>query len=166
MIVFTNNTKKKNIWEVFLSLNDSIKILPYMVKDHCKIEDLLDELEEKSKNEDFDELIDVFYEFEWTLEKHVFTEEKAVFTCYNPSDVSEGYKMLPKLTEHHNFILNKLNIWRDNIRKRKPLNDVYSLKEYLKNHREFEEEEFYPRLDKELSEKEKNRIISKISEIV
>lgn len=147
-------------------LNDSMKILPLMVKDHRKIEELLDELEEKSKDKDFDELNYVFNEFEWTLEKHVFTEEKAVFTCYNPVDVSEGYKMLPKLTEHHNYILNKLEIWRDNIRKRKPLQDVYSFKEFLKDHREFEEEEFYPRLDKELDEKQKNRLISKINEIV
>ena len=98
-----------------------------MIRDHCKIENLLDKLEQSSR-EDFDKLKKAFYAFEWNLEKHVFLEEKVVFTTYNPDDVSEGYKMLPKLTEQHNYILNTLKNWRNEIRHRTIIRDVYMLK--------------------------------------
>lgn len=56
----------------------STNILNLMVKDHRKIEDLLNNLEEKN-NEDFDPMQKAFNKFEWELEKHIFTEEKAIF---------------------------------------------------------------------------------------
>jgi len=136
-----------------------------MVKDHCKIEKLIDDLEKKSKM-DFDAMQESFNKFEWELEKHIFTEEKAIFTNYSPEDVTEGYRMLPELTEQHNFIVNKLNNWRDDIRRRKMLTDVYSFKEFLVNHRRFEEEKVYPRLDQSLSDEEKRHIVAKINEMV
>ena len=89
-----------------------------MVKDHNKIEKLLNNLEEKN-NENFDSMRTAFNKFEWELEKHIFTEEKAIFTSYHPEDINEGYKMLPELTKQHNFILNKLNNWREDIRNKR-----------------------------------------------
>jgi len=106
---------------------EKISLLSLMIKDHCKIEELIDELEEKSK-QDFDSMLKAFNKFEWELEKHIFTEEKAIFTDYNPDDVSEGYKMLPELTEQHNYIINTLNNWRDDIKNHRNLKDVYSFK--------------------------------------
>ena len=95
-------------------------ILPKMVKDHCKIEQLLNDLEEKV-DEDYESMKDCFNKFEWELEKHLFTEEKAIFTLYNPEEISEGYKMLPELTKQHNVIINQLNNWRDEIRKKQKI---------------------------------------------
>ena len=79
-----------------------------MIKDHSKIEKLINNLEEKTK-EDFESMVKAFNKFEWELEKHIFIEEKAIFTSYNPKDVIEGYKMLPELTKQHNYIINTLN---------------------------------------------------------
>lgn len=146
-------------------MSESISILELMIKDHCKIEELINELEKKSK-EDFESMRKAFNNFEWELEKHIFTEEKAIFTSYNPEDVAEGYKMLPELTKHHNFIINTLNNWRDDIRKRRMLRDVNSFKEFIIRHKNFEEEKVYPQLDEALPEDEKRQIVTKINEIV
>ena len=146
-------------------MSESISILELMVKDHCKIENLINDLEEKSK-EDFDSMKKSFNKFEWELEKHIFTEEKAIFTSYNPEDVTEGYEMLPELTKQHNYIINTLNNWRDDVRKRRMIRDVYSFKEFIIKHKSFEEEKVYPKLDESLPEYEKRHIVAKINEIV
>lgn len=140
-------------------------ILTKMVKDHCKIEKLLSDLEEKL-DDDYSEMRKAFHKFEWELEKHLFTEEKAIFTMYSPEEVSEGYNMLPKLTEQHNFIVNQLNNWRQEIRKKQKISGIYDFKNYLTEHRIFEEKEVYPKLDQTLSDEEKHFIINRINELV
>jgi len=146
-------------------MNKSTNIFKFMVKDHYKIEKLINQLEEKN-NEDFDSMNKAFKDFEWELEKHIFTEEKAIFTSYNPENTSEGYKMLPELTKQHNFIINKLNNWRKDIRNKRMISDIYSFKIYLIRHKNFEEEKVYPMLDQFLTEDEKRHIESKINEFV
>jgi hypothetical protein len=146
-------------------MSEQISILSLMIKDHSKLDDLIKKLEESTK-QDFESMKKAFIKFEWELEKHIFTEEKAIFTSYNPEDVAEGYKMLPELTKQHNYIVNKLNNWREDIRKKRVLTDVYSFKEFLDNHRQFEEEKVYPKLDEFLSEDDKRHIVAKINEMI
>ena len=59
-------------------MNESNKITAVMVRDHCKIKNLLDDFEEKTK-QDHKEMVKSFHKFEWELEKHLFVEEKAIF---------------------------------------------------------------------------------------
>ena len=143
----------------------STKIKDLMVKDHRKIVDLLSDVE-KNLNSDFKIMIGVLDKFNWELEKHIFTEEKAIFTSYNPEDVIEGYKMLPELTKQHNYIINTLNNWRDDIHKKRILSDVSSIKEFIIRHKDFEEQKVYPKLDEGLKEEEKKKIVAKINEIM
>jgi hemerythrin superfamily protein len=145
-------------------MSEKNSILELMIRDHCKIEELINDLEKNSKF-NFDSIKKSFNKFEWELEKHIFTEEKAIFTAYNPEDVSEGYKMLPELTKQHNFIINTLKNWRDDVRRRRMIRDVYSFKEFIIKHKNFEEEKVYPKLDESLPEDEKQQIIAKINEI-
>jgi hemerythrin-like domain-containing protein len=146
-------------------MSKSAKILSLMIKDHCKIEELINDLEEKNKK-DFDSMSKSFNRFEWKLEKHIFIEEKAIFTSYKPDNVIEGFKMLPELTNQHNFILNTINNWRDDLRKKRSISNIYSFKEFLIKHKTYEEKEVYPKLDQSLSEHEKKHIIAKINEII
>ena len=146
-------------------MNGETSILKIMIRDHCKIENLINKLEEATK-EDFELMAQAFNKFEWELEKHIFTEEKAIFTSYNPEDVIEGYKMLPELTKQHNYIVNTLNNWRDDIRKKRILSDISSFKEFINRHKNFEEEKVYPKLDEGLNEEQKRKIVSKINEIM
>ena len=129
-------------------------ILNKMIKDHCKIEKLLDELE-KNVQKDYPAMRESFNKFEWELEKHLFVEEKAIFTSYDPEDVSEGYIMLPELIKQHNFIVNMLNNWRKDVQSKKKISDFYEFKKFLIKHRTFEEKEVYPRLDETLDETQK-----------
>lgn len=146
-------------------MSKNIDILPLMVRDHCKIEKLLDEFEE-STEKDFRTTLDAFNKFSWELEKHIFVEEKAIFTSYNPKNVVEGYAMLPELTKQHNVLLNKLeNMRRDVFRRTKPT-DLYGFKEFLIGHRTFEEKDVYPKLDKNLDTENKKIIFDKINEII
>jgi len=146
-------------------MNGETSILKLMTRDHYKIEGLITKLEEAIK-EDFESMAKAFNKFEWELEKHIFTEEKAIFTSYNPEDVIEGYKMLPELTKQHNYIINTLNNWRDDIRKKRTLSDLSSLKEFIIKHKDFEEQKVYPRVDEGLNEEQKRKIVAKINEIM
>lgn len=146
-------------------MSESIDILALMVKDHCKIEKLLDELELNADKE-YPVMIKSFNKFEWELEKHIFIEEKAIFTSYNPEDVVDGYRMLPELTKQHNVLLNRLENMRKDIRNKKKLQDVYGFKDFLIKHKNFEEKSVYPRVDQSLDEGEKKKIVEKISEII
>jgi hemerythrin superfamily protein len=151
--------------EVSSVMNDEINILSLMIKDHCKIENLITNLEEKSK-QDFESMKKAFEKFEWELEKHIFTEEKAIFTDYEPDDVNHGFKMLPELTSQHNYIVNTLNNWRVQVRRKQMITDIYSFKEFLVKHRKFEEEKVYPKLEEGLSDEEKRHIVAKINELI
>jgi len=145
----------------------STAILDRMVKDHGKIVKLLNDVEKViDQEQDIVSTMKVFDKFEWNLEKHIFVEEKAIFTSYNPENVVEGYKMLPELTKQHNEILHRLDLMRKDVRSRRTVKDVYSFKEFLIKHKNFEEKDVYPKLDQELDETQKRQIIDKINEIV
>lgn len=146
-------------------MSKEIGILPLMVKDHCKIEKLLDEFEE-STGKDHETILKAFNKFSWELEKHIFVEEKAIFTSYSPKDVVEGYAMLPELTKQHNVLLNKLNNMRRDIYRRTKPTDLYGFKEFLVGHRRFEETNVYPKLDQNLDNESKKIILDKINEII
>ena len=62
-------------------------ITEVMVRDHIKIVKLLNEFE-KRLTQDRKIKLKAFNEFVWELEKHFFTEEKAIFISYNPHKYS------------------------------------------------------------------------------
>ena len=139
-------------------------ILTRMIEDHNKIEKLMDELE-NNIDKSHELLKKSFTKFEWKLEKHIFAEEKVIFTNYNPDDVSEGYKMLPELTKQHNYILNQLSNWRRDIVKNNKIEGFIKFKKVLVNHKIFEENEVYPQLENSLSDADKKLIIDRLNEI-
>ena len=140
-------------------------ILKIMVKDHQRIEELLDILEE-SLDGDFDGIKKAFTTFEWQLQKHIFAEEKAIFTYYEPSDVSSGYKMLPILTKQHNDILNRLENMQREVQNGQSPEKVSEFKKVLVKHKTFEEIDVYPKLQDTLTEEQKNQIIEKVKTIM
>jgi hemerythrin-like domain-containing protein len=164
MIIFQPLKYIKHNWKYLVNMENKKSILKIMIKDHCKIEELINNLEKSSKL-DYKSMTNAFNKFEWALEKHIFIEEKAIFTSYNPEDVLEGYKMLPELTKQHNYIINTLNNWREDVRKRRAITDIYSFKEFIIKHKNFEEEKVYPKLEESLTEDAKQIIIAKIKEI-
>ena len=146
-------------------MKEKTSILKIMVNDHQRIESLLDTLEEKL-DDDFDTIEKTFDKFEWELQKHIFAEEKAIFTYYEPEDVSSGYKMLPTLTKQHNDILNRLETMNRDVQNGKTPQKVSEFKKVLVKHRTFEEIDVYPKLQETLSEQQKNKIIKKVESII
>jgi hemerythrin superfamily protein len=142
----------------------STSILELMTMDHTRILKLLRDLE-KSISMELVSVMKVFGTFEWELEKHIFIEEKAIFTSYNPTNVLEGYKMVPELIRQHNDILNRMQVMRKDLLWNKPVK-YHEFKELIVAHKTFEEESLYPKLDQELTVPQKEEIIKKIREIV
>lgn len=142
----------------------STSILELMTADHIKILKLLHDVE-TSMGIELVSLLKVFDTFEWALEKHIFTEEKAIFTSYSPQNVTEGYKMVPELVQQHNDLLNRIRLMRKELMWNRPV-QFHEFKEIINEHKSYEEESLYPKLDQELSEAQKQEIITKIKEIV
>jgi iron-sulfur cluster repair protein YtfE (RIC family) len=141
----------------------STSILELMTVDHARILKLLHDVE-KSIGIELVSLMKVFDTFEWELEKHIFTEEKAIFTSYNPTNFLEGYKMVPELIKQHNEILNRMRVMRKDLLWNKSVK-YDEFKDLIMDHKTFEEESLYPRLDQELTVPQKEEIIKKIREI-
>jgi hemerythrin-like domain-containing protein len=142
----------------------STAILDLMMKDHGKIVKLLLDVE-KSIGMEIISTMKVFDTFEWELEKHIFIEEKAVFSSYKPTNIVEGYKMVPELIQQHNDILNRLRVMRKNLMWQRPI-DYDEFKELIMAHKTFEEVSLYPKLDQELDASQKEEIMKKICEII
>ena len=142
----------------------STAILDLMMKDHGKIVKLLLDVE-KSIGMEIISTMKVFDTFEWELEKHIFIEEKAVFSSYKPTNIVEGYKMVPELIQQHNDILNRLRVMRKNLMWQQPI-DYDEFKELIMAHKTFEEASLYPKLDQELDVSQKEEIMKKIREII
>lgn len=136
----------------------------FMINDHAIMHGLFVQIENNIKK-DTKSLIKAIDEFEWKVKKHYFVEEKAIFTAYEPKNTSEGYAMVPNIIKQHNEILNKLKIFKTNIKKKKTF-DFEKFKELLKNHKNFEEANLYPKLEEELSESEKKSIMKRINDIL
>lgn len=141
---------------------DDNSILNLMIKDHEKIINFINEIESKDH---FD--IDLFSSFKWHLEKHIFTEEKAIFSSYrlDKNNDSDQTKSFEQLSKEHTVILGLIDkILRENL----PSGNINfgKLKKLLNKHRNFEEEKIYPKLDENLTISDKNRIIQRIKDMM
>jgi len=145
-------------------MTDKVSILTLMKQDHHSIESLIDNLEEKL-DASYDAMRKHFEKFEWKLEKHLFVEEKAIFTFYEPEDTVQGFQMLPTLMTQHNYILNELNKMRKDVANGKTPVGLEELKMFLMKHRNYEERDVYPKLEETLTKDQKKQVIDRIKEI-
>jgi hypothetical protein len=142
----------------------STALTDLMIRDHGKIVKMLMDVE-KSIGMELVSTMKVFDTFEWELEKHIFIEEKAIFTSYNPENITAGYRMVPQLVQQHNEILNTLQVMRKDLMWQRPVH-FEEFREFLLAHKTFEEASLYPKLDLELTVPQKEEIIKKIREIL
>jgi len=141
---------------------NSTAILDLMVKDHAK---LIKELSKVEKNLKEDPMVarKSFRAFEWNLQKHIFVEERAIFTSYNPDYIGTMYKKISDIKKQHSNILKKLDSLRD-IENQNVL-CIIDFKKILVKHKNYEENVIYPVLDQEITDDEKKYIIERIKEI-
>jgi len=131
-------------------------ILDLMIKDHDKIGRLIHDLKQEKNIQTIKKLFD---EFKWEFEKHLFIEERAIFTFYNPKTERE-YTVVPDMLKDHNQLLSFLKKMDSEINNGKI--NLQEFEKLLSTHKQFEEEFFYPKLDEELTNTQKNTIINRL----
>lgn len=129
-----------------------------MLKEHGK---LLSYLVEILKESDEDKKRELFENFKWTLQKHFFVEEKAIFNFYEKIKGEEVSELFDLMGEHGD-LLNLLKLVEENFDEDK----IEELKQFLIKHHTFEDDVFYPKLDSDLNENQKKELIEKIKEVI
>lgn len=142
-------------------MENNMTITNLMIKSHNKLEKLLDGLKISTQG-DFKLTGELFDEFRWELEKHIFTEEKAIFKFFNLSKDEDHFEVVPNLIKDHNAFLEMLNEIENDLVIKKNL-DISGLRNLLVKHKNFEEKTVYPKLDQELNDSQKNSILIKIN---
>ncbi len=130
-----------------------------MRKHHYQLEGLFNRFY-KSRNTT-DDSNEIFSKFKWELKKHFLTEEKAIFTFIYAED-RESNEMKTELLKEHRLILHKLDEIENNSENFNNI-DLKEFQNLLKNHRDFEDAVFYPKLEEELDDLKKKEIMDKIS---
>lgn len=127
-----------------------------MKKDHGKLTSLLLAVDKK-KDRPWEELEKDFNEFKFELEKHFVTEEKAIFTFID-NDTPECNAYLSDLLSDHKYIRKVVKTLESDLYAGHPQGlDGFMM--VLNQHRDFEDEVFYPLLDKELSDEQKRQVL-------
>lgn len=136
-------------------------LLNLMVGHHALLEALFalfeDEAREKSPH-----VTQSLSELEWETHKHFFVEENAIFNLPQLKAI-KVYDMILQLRAEHVTMLEYLKKFSENILEIKS-EDIKKFSELLASHREMEEKELYPKLDKELQEDQKRQAIIRINE--
>ncbi len=139
---------------------DIVKILS---KDHCRIDRLLSNFRSNTASPDSGKK---FEKLRWELEKHLFLEERAVFTFLRPED-NEDFAAIPELERDHDKILEMMDAIEKSLKKKDRKNTTESVTELcnlLLNHKSFEDEKIYPKLDVELDDRQKKIITKRLNE--
>jgi len=131
-----------------------------MVKHHVKIDKLLHEFKNEIKQKDAP-LIGAFNKFKWELERHFFIEEKAIFQLHY-SENEKSNKIREQLMEEHSILRRIIDRIENDLLNNREI-DLYGFRKKLLKHKEFENREFYPRLDEELDDSRKKIIIERLS---
>ena len=136
-----------------------------MLEEHGRILTLLKKFEAEVEKNNLEKAKQLFSKFDWTLEKHIFVEEKVIFTIYsNTRDEQENQEILYLIKEHKemDWLISKI---QDDLDKNiKP--KLTRLGNILMKHADNENNIFYPRLDEELDKEQKTLIIDRANEII
>lgn len=105
-----------------------------------------------------------FIKFKWNLEKHFFLEEKVIFS--NPAvENTEHSEEIDDILEEHKQVLDLIKSIEEDLSGLHADKILY-LKNILEKHSQFEDKDFYPRLDEVLNSEQKQDIIKESKKIL
>lgn len=136
-----------------------MQISKLMLGHHLMLEKLLNTFE-KNLGKNFNLMSQSFDELKLGLEKHFLLEEQEIFKHYN-SKRKSNLKAIERLVYEHDKMLDQINKIKNDLAV-KDIIDLSEFKKELLKHRYFEEDYFYPRLEKEMTDREKRKIIEKL----
>jgi len=134
-----------------------------MVTEHARIQEMLEEVNIASY-EDKMRALESFNRFKLNLEKHFMIEEKAIVQMLNNISGMEVNNTF-RLMEEHGRIMAMMRKVEDDI-SQGDYSKVTALMSLLEEHSDFENQTFYPSLDKNLSDDRKKEIIEKVSAMI
>jgi len=140
-------------------------ISEFMFKDHENIERIYKRFKaELNKPEkDFDELLKTFKNFKWAFERHIFTEEKAIFISVK--DNNEIFKLVEDIINEHIILTKELKNIENNLEiSNIPLLETFET--LLEKHKKFEDEILYPKFEELLDDTQKHEIFNRIKESI
>jgi iron-sulfur cluster repair protein YtfE (RIC family) len=137
-------------------------ILNLMVTHHGFLETLLTVFKD-SLGKGAEETAKTLDKFQWELEKHIFSEEKVIFSFCKGKD-AEVCDLIKKLEQDHTVMLEMLGDLKDDLLT-KAEKDSVEFREFMAKHRKIEEKNLYPRLDQELPTAAKEEIIARVNEV-
>ena len=120
------------------------KVSDFMLREHGEILALLEKYKKTKKEEDFKKLGE-------KQERHIMAEEKAIFIFYKGK---KGFEVLSIILEQHEQLLRLEKAIENGENKFKEMKDLFA------KHIRLEDEQFYPRLDEELSKAEQEEVIA------
>jgi hemerythrin-like domain-containing protein len=136
------------------------EIFNIMEMQHEFIESLLSDFED-FRDKSLPESGEVLNLFVWNLEKHIFLEEKILYSIYSIWDGNiEG--MFEILGDHGEIMIFIKKIKSSDFGK----SDISALRELLENHFALEETILYPNLEKVLNSEQKKFIVERAQEII
>jgi iron-sulfur cluster repair protein YtfE (RIC family) len=134
-----------------------------MMREHANIHYLLCSFD-FDVNVNANTIKEKFNYFKWSLEKHFFVEEKAIFLIIDKLVGDRVSDVFDLMKEHGEILEIVKNIENTIDEKIKPKIDDLKLK--LLKHSRFEDVVFYPKLDEVLDENQKKELLEKIKEVV
>lgn len=137
-------------------------ILNLMVNHHALIETMFVSFKDEAK-EGFPRAGVSLSELTWEMRKHFFVEESAIFD-FVPLKSMDVFKTINHLKDEHIIMLDSLKKFSDDLAKITDgqINKFYDL---LEDHRRTEEQDLYPRLDKQMRDEQKKHVLLRINEI-
>jgi hemerythrin-like domain-containing protein len=104
--------------------------------------------------------------FKWHIEKHLFVEERAIFSSLKvDKDIGEELNLFFELSKQHTEIINEIKKLYKNLKNDIDI-DTIKLRDLLNQHLNFEEKVAYPKLDEIITETEKNLLLNQIQDII
>jgi len=140
-------------------VKETINISDLMVQNHKYIKRLFNVFKKNLKGNN-GRVLESFDIFKWEMEKHLLIEEKAIFGFYY-SDDSEDYEITLDLIKQHKVILEMLKIIEMDL-KNDGVANILEFERLWVKHKRFEDEIFYPELDRKLNNHEKKDIAERI----
>ena len=137
-------------------------ILNLMVSHHGLLEILLTVVKD-NLDRNMERAREALDNFQWELEKHIFSEEKVAFKYYKP-EALETRELVKELEHEHAVMLETVDVLKDNL-EAKTEADIAEFQEFMVKHRGLEEKDLYSKLDQQLSTATKEKIVARINEI-
>jgi hypothetical protein len=141
---------------------ETVNISEIMIRDHLRLLTLLHRTGVSQNQSDI--ALDHLKKIIWDVEKHFFTEEKAIFSYLN-SKIDNYSKIYKEIIQHHSEILDDLYSAVKSLQHDAAFSD-FLIREKMINHQKYEENEVYPLLENEISDESKREIIDKIDDLI